>query len=305
MAHVDRERLAYFLSKLKLWVQDNSASKSVATPYSAGLMSPADKAKLDGVATDADLNASSMNPVRNSAVTQALQDLGGRVSSLESAGSQAYTYKGSVQTKNDLPASGNQVGDVYDVLTAPDEGSWAWDGSDWSRLSGFVDLSALATKDVATPASDGLMSASDKSALDRLMSGFVPVWSSGTVYDSGMVVRGSDGKLYYSQTSSGPGTAAGAKNPADGYASYWSEVMPASAVLQSLAGARAGAIASGGSFPVPSYVVGSGRLKVFLDGVLCARDESYSESGADGQYSTSITFLQTIPTSMDIVVRVG
>ena len=305
MSYIDRDRLAYFLSKLKLWVQSYAPSKSTATPYADGLMSAADKAKLNGIVVDDAMNAYSVNPVQNRAISLALQGLRDDVDDLAARTSSVYTYKGSVPTYADLPASGNQPGDVYDVLTAPDDGSWVWNGTSWYKMSGFVDLSGLATKDVATPTSDGLMSAADKASFDSLMNGFVPLWSSSVDYPAYSLVRGSDGSLYYSQAPSGPGTSAGAKDPAGGNASYWSEVTPEPAVLQSLAGVRSSDVASGSAFQVPSYVVGSGRLKVFLDGVLCALDESYSESGSDGQYSTSIVFLQTIPTTMDIVVRVS
>lgn len=50
-----------------------------------------------------------------------------------------FRYKGSVATVADLPASGNEVGDVYDVL---DTGvNHAWDGTRWDPLGTAVDLS--------------------------------------------------------------------------------------------------------------------------------------------------------------------
>ena len=54
-----------------------------------------------------------------------------------------YTYKGSVATYNDLPASGNTAGDVWDVQ---DTGiNYAWTGSAWDALGTSVDLSAYWT----------------------------------------------------------------------------------------------------------------------------------------------------------------
>ena len=41
-------------------------------------------------------------------------------------------------------------------------------------------------------------------------------WSNSYDYPVGVVVRGSGGVLYYSVAQSGPGTSAGAKNPAQG-----------------------------------------------------------------------------------------
>ena len=52
-------------------------------------------------------------------------------------------YKGSVATYADLPTTGQEIGDVYNVLA--DGSNYAWDGSDWDDLSGIVDLSAYRT----------------------------------------------------------------------------------------------------------------------------------------------------------------
>lgn len=56
-----------------------------------------------------------------------------------------FHYKGSVATYSDLPASDNEVGDVYNVI---DTGkNYAWDGSVWDDLGGLVDLSNYVTLD--------------------------------------------------------------------------------------------------------------------------------------------------------------
>jgi hypothetical protein len=221
MSYIDRDRLAYFLSKLKLWVQNYAPSKSVATPYYDGLMSAGDKAKLDGISIDDALNSYSVNPVQNKAIAVALQNLRDDFDDLAARTGSAYTYKGTVSTYADLPSSGNQVGDVYDVLTAPDDGSWAWNGSEWYKMSGFVDLSGLATKDVVTYVSDGLMSSADKVAFDALMQGLVPLWSSSVDYSAGMLVRGSDGFLYVSKQASGPGEGGAADPAQDSAGTHW------------------------------------------------------------------------------------
>lgn len=55
-----------------------------------------------------------------------------------------FHYKGSVATYADLPASDNEIGDVYNVI---DTGkNYAWDGSVWDDLGGLVDLSNYYTK---------------------------------------------------------------------------------------------------------------------------------------------------------------
>lgn len=71
--------------------------------------------------------------------------------------STVYDYKGSVATVGDLPAEGEKVGDVYNVVAAqgtpgtagfiPAGTNYAWNGSEWDALGGTVDLSAYATND--------------------------------------------------------------------------------------------------------------------------------------------------------------
>lgn len=51
----------------------------------------------------------------------------------------AFTYKGSVATEADLPATGNTVGDVYDVQATGM--NFAWNGTDWDALGSYVDTS--------------------------------------------------------------------------------------------------------------------------------------------------------------------
>lgn len=67
---------------------------------------------------------------------------------ISAAVSSAYKYKGSVATQQDLPSSGNVVGDVYDVQ---DNGmNYAWNGTVWDALGQYVDVSVLATKSEVT-----------------------------------------------------------------------------------------------------------------------------------------------------------
>lgn len=53
----------------------------------------------------------------------------------------AYTFKGSVATVNDLPALGNEVGDIYDVRNT--DMNYAWTGTAWDALGQIVDVQAL------------------------------------------------------------------------------------------------------------------------------------------------------------------
>lgn len=68
-----------------------------------------------------------------------------------------YKYRGSVNTYADLPANGNAVGDVYNVVAADAShgikagDNVVWNGNAWDNLSGVVDLSAYAkSADVAS-----------------------------------------------------------------------------------------------------------------------------------------------------------
>ena len=288
MAHLDREHLAYFLSKLQLWVASYAPSKDAATPYSPGLMSAADKAKLDGIFIDDALNAASANPVQNRAIAAALQGLREDLDELDARTSSVYTYKGSVPTKADLPSSGNQTGDVWDVTTAPDDGSWVWDGSQWNKMSGIVDLSGLATKDVATPSSDGLMSAADKASFDALMQGFVPLWSSLSNYSEGMLIRGSDGELYFSQQSSGPAGASGARNPVGDDGTYWTQVSTDGSLFVHLSGDETVAGSKTFSSPVVGDVLtsASGATEARLLSDRAAESVNLLDFGAAGDGTT-------------------
>jgi hypothetical protein len=67
---------------------------------------------------------------------------------VEASISAVLTYKGSC-TYTNLPSSGQQVGDVWNVTDAhgdtPAGTNYAWDGSAWDPLGGDVDLSGYAT----------------------------------------------------------------------------------------------------------------------------------------------------------------
>lgn len=62
----------------------------------------------------------------------------------QTAGS-GFTFKGAVAAVADLPATGNEVGDMYSVTAAaPDGGNYAWDGSQWVQLAQTADTSMFA-----------------------------------------------------------------------------------------------------------------------------------------------------------------
>lgn len=60
----------------------------------------------------------------------------------------AYKYKGSVATVADLPSSGNEAGDVYDVQETGM--NYAWNGSSWDAMGQLIDTSLLWAKSELT-----------------------------------------------------------------------------------------------------------------------------------------------------------
>lgn len=67
--------------------------------------------------------------------------------------SSALKYKGSKDTYADLPKTGNQVGDVWNVVAAYGNAhagtNWAWNGTTWDPLGGTVDLTNYVTATTA------------------------------------------------------------------------------------------------------------------------------------------------------------
>ena len=69
--------------------------------------------------------------------------------------SSVYKYKGSVNNYSSLPATGQTIGDVYNVVNADSThgikagDNVAWTGSDWDVLAGTVDLSSYLTSATA------------------------------------------------------------------------------------------------------------------------------------------------------------
>lgn len=62
-------------------------------------------------------------------------------------GGNVLRYKGTKQNYEDLPTSGSQIGDVWNVVNAheqyPAGTNFAWDGSNWDALGGTIDLSVF------------------------------------------------------------------------------------------------------------------------------------------------------------------
>ena len=95
--------------------------------------------------TEAALNSSAASTL-SSAESYTDQQINAKLSS-------ALKYKGSKDTYADLPKTGNQVGDVWNVVVAYGNAhagtNWAWNGTVWDPLGGTIDLTNYVTATTA------------------------------------------------------------------------------------------------------------------------------------------------------------
>lgn len=94
--------------------------------------------------TDGKITASSKitiptntNQLTNGAGFQTASDVSSAIATALSA---AMTYKGTKAAVNELPATGNAIGDVWHVTATG--GEYAWDGTNWQELGSIMDLSS-------------------------------------------------------------------------------------------------------------------------------------------------------------------
>lgn len=102
------------------WVAPKNTEYSDATQSVHGLMSTADKKKLDGFG-NSDTYA------------------------LKSDITAMYRYRGTVASKSDLPTKGNTAGDVYDV---GDGMNYAWTGSKWDALGEVFSITDIKNTEI-------------------------------------------------------------------------------------------------------------------------------------------------------------
>lgn len=110
-----------------LGIPGSNTTYTEATSSAAGLMSAADKAKLDAFGAAADYAKKS--------------DITG-----------LYNYKGSVETEENLPTAGMSKGDVYNIEAASSYGpagmNVAWTGTAWDNLGGNFVVEAITTAEI-------------------------------------------------------------------------------------------------------------------------------------------------------------
>lgn len=104
------------------WSTPTNTTYSDATQSAHGLMSTADKKKLDG------FGAASTYALKTDIVSM-------------------YKYKGSVASYDKLPTTGQVVGDVWDV---GDGMNYAWNGSKWDGLGQVFTISKITNTEIDT-----------------------------------------------------------------------------------------------------------------------------------------------------------
>ena len=84
-------------------------------------------------------------------------------SAISNAISTVYKYKGSVATYDNLPSSGQEVGDVWNVES--DGHNYAWTGTEWDRLAGTVDLTNYVTLNTAQTITNKTINLADNTVI--------------------------------------------------------------------------------------------------------------------------------------------
>ena len=186
-----------WLDSTGAWTTPPNTTYGAASTTSAGLMSAADKKKLDGVADGANKYVHPSYTAQNSGLYKITVDATGHVSAvttvakgditalgipstnttyndatqgthglmstadkkkldafgeastyaLKSDITAMYRYKGSVASYNKLPTSGQIIGDVYDVGNGM---NYAWNGEKWDGLGQVFTIDAIQNTEIDT-----------------------------------------------------------------------------------------------------------------------------------------------------------
>lgn len=115
---------------------DGKVSRNLAEQVGY-LTDEVDELKEAGFVKESDI----VNNLESTATDKPLAAAQGKILSdrLNTAISGAMHYKGSVATYADLPTSGMEVGDLYNVID--DDSNYAWTGTSWDAVGSPVDLS--------------------------------------------------------------------------------------------------------------------------------------------------------------------
>lgn len=156
----------------KITIAATDTTYNDATASVHGLMSAADKAKLDNIAAKAQVNVietvkvngtalaidgKAVNvavPTNNNQLTNGAgyQTAAQVDTAIKNALTTVYVFKGSVADATKLPTSDQKVGDVYNIIAASVYGAAGmnvvWTGSDWDALGSNITVNALTEAEV-------------------------------------------------------------------------------------------------------------------------------------------------------------
>ena len=126
-----------------------SGIMSTGTGVNLAMVSEWDKADFGSSQLPLNLNATdgivTINDTKTVATVDQIPDVSefATTSYVDNKVASVMKYAGSVKTVGDLPDSDLTIGDVYNV--EEDGSNYAWDGSQWDKLGGTIDLSSYAT----------------------------------------------------------------------------------------------------------------------------------------------------------------
>ncbi|MBQ8824554.1 MAG: hypothetical protein IJZ64_04905 [Ruminococcus sp.] len=137
---------------------------TVATTSKDGLLSKTDKSKLDGIATNAQVNTIEAVKVNGTALDITSKSVNidlssyATTSSLEDYAKKAdistvFKYKGTVANYSELPSNA-ETGDVYNITAADTANNIkagdnvAWSGTAWDNLSGIMEFEEISEADI-------------------------------------------------------------------------------------------------------------------------------------------------------------
>ena len=156
---LDNNGLSYFWTQLKAKFA-TKVDKEEGKGLSTNDYTTEEKTKVEGIETGAEVNIIEAIQVNGAAVevsekavnitvpttVAALTDAGDYA--LKSDITNVYKYKGSKATVEELPASGNEVGDVYNVEA--DGMNYAWEGTKWDAMGSVLEITAISNGEIDT-----------------------------------------------------------------------------------------------------------------------------------------------------------
>ena len=151
---------------------DTNTTYNIASTSSNGLMSSADKSKLDGIASGANNYTHPAYTAKSSGLYKITVDTTGHVSAVTAVTKSDITALGipgqdTNTTYNDMTGATTSANGTSGLVPAPEKG----DNSRYLRSDGTWVTPPNTTYNIASTSSNGLMSSSDKSKLDGIASG--------------------------------------------------------------------------------------------------------------------------------------